>query len=60
MCSSPDVPFDEHQAMLLMLKGLISLIRNVKMQLEAVASAAARVRMTSGAYSVGTNLEGFC
>lgn len=37
-----------------MLTGVISTTRNVKIQLEAVARAAARVRMARGAYSAGT------
>lgn len=40
--------------MLLMLTGVISTTRKVNIQLDAVASAAARVRMASGAYSAGT------
>jgi hypothetical protein len=34
--------------------GVISTTRKVKIQLEAVARAAARVRMARGAYSAGT------
>lgn len=37
-----------------MLTGVISTTRNVKIQLEAEAKEAARVRMASGAYSAGT------
>lgn len=40
--------------MLLILTGVISTTRNVKIQLEADASEAAGVRIASGAYSAGT------
>jgi hypothetical protein len=40
--------------MLVMLMGVISTTRKVKIQFEAVARAAALVRIARGAYSAGT------
>lgn len=48
------------QPMLLILTGVISTTKKVKIQLEAVAREAARVRMASGAYSAGTVDETRC
>jgi hypothetical protein len=44
---------------LLMLTGVISTTRNVKIQLEAEARDAAGVRIANGAYSAGTELLEF-
>lgn len=41
-------------SILLMLTGVISTTRNVKIQFDAEASDAAGVRIASGAYSAGT------
>lgn len=43
-------------SILLILTGVISTTRNVKIQFEALASDAAGVRMANGAYSAGTSI----